>query len=105
MRKNFFQKSLISKIAESLTRCERTCGEIELFQNSVVEEVWDRTRGKCMICGKNLTWKNRDKRGSKGAWKIGTIINPSSKGYVLSNCEIDCLECYELTREKTTVTC
>jgi hypothetical protein len=23
-----------------------------LFENSIIEEAWDRTRGKCMICGK-----------------------------------------------------
>ena len=73
-------------------------GENNLFQNSTIEEAWERTRGKCMICGKNLIWKNRDKKGSKGAWKTGPISNPSSEGYVLSNCEIDCLECYKQTR-------
>ena len=69
-----------------------------LFENNIVEEIWTRTRGKCMICGKNLVWKNRGKRGLKGAWKIGSISNPSSNGYVLSNCEIDCLNCYKQTR-------
>ncbi len=69
-----------------------------MFENSNIEEAWDRTRGKCMICGKNLVWKNRGKRGSKGAWKVGPISNPSSNGYVLSNCEIDCLKCYKQTR-------
>jgi len=69
-----------------------------LFQNNIIEELWDRTRGKCMICGKNLVWKNRGTRGSRGACKIGSISDTSSEGYVLSNCEIDCLNCYELTR-------
>lgn len=78
---------------------ERTLNDGEkLFADSIVEEVWDRTGGKCMICGKALVWKNRGKIGSKGAWKIGPICSPSSKGYVLSNCEIDCLKCYEQTR-------
>lgn len=78
---------------------ERTFDDEEkLFPSGIVEELWDKTGGKCMICGKTLVWKNRGKRGSKGAWKIGSICNPTSKGYVLSNCEIDCLKCYEQTR-------
>jgi len=71
------------------------------FQNELVEELWDMTRGSCMICGKKLFWKNRGKKGARGAWKVGPICSPSCKGYVLSNCEIDCLECYEKTRVKS----
>jgi hypothetical protein len=77
----------------------RGFGGKELFQSSTIEEVWDRTNGKCMICGKKLVWKNKGKKGSKGAWKIGPISSPSSKGYVFSNCELDCLNCYYQTRE------
>ena len=69
-----------------------------LFQNSIVEELWESTKGKCMMCGKKLSWKSREKKGKKGAWKVGPIINSSSARYVLSNCEIDCLNCYKLTR-------
>ena len=71
------------------------------FQNSTIKEVWDITKGSCMICGKKLSWKNRGKKGARGAWKVGPICICSSKGYVLSNCEIDCFRCYEQTREKT----
>ena len=78
------------------------------FQKKLIEELWDMTRGSCMICGKKLFWKNRGKRGARGAWKVGPICSHSTKGYVLSNCEIDCLECYRQTRveinEKTCVT-
>lgn len=73
-------------------------GGKKLFQTRIIEEAWDRTRGKCMMCGKKLVWKNKGKRGSKGAWKTGPISNLSSKGYVFSNCEIDCLNCYNQTR-------
>ena len=72
--------------------------EIILFQNSLIEERWDRTRGKCMICGKNLVWKNRGKGGKKGAWEVGPIRNLAPKKFVFSNCEIDCLNCYNQTR-------
>ena len=68
-----------------------------LLENSLVEELWERTDGKCMFCGKKLIWKNRRKNGAKGAWKSGLIIS-SSEQYVLSNCELDCLNCYNLTR-------
>ena len=73
-----------------------------MFQDNIIEDLWDRTGGKCMFCGKKLVWKNREKRGLKGAWKIGSINDPSTEGYVLTNCEIDCLNCYELTRVLTT---
>ena len=73
-----------------------------MFQDNIIEDLWDRTGGKCMFCGKKLVWKNREKRGLKGAWKIGSINDPSTEGYVLTNCEIDCLNCYELTRLLTT---
>ena len=69
-----------------------------MFQNSVVEERWERTSGKCMVCGKKLSWKNRGKKGSKGAWKVGPIRNFDPKKYVLSNCEIDCFYCYRIIR-------
>jgi hypothetical protein len=72
--------------------------KLKLFENRFIEESWERTRGKCMICGKRLIWENREKKGAKGAWKVGPICDPSSKGYVLSNCEIDCLNCYKQTR-------
>ena len=108
MLKKSFQKNLILKNTEHLTyrtdevimlKIEQALHDEEkLFTKSIVEELWDRTGGKCMICGKTLIWKNRGKRGAKGAWKAGPICNPSFKGYVLSNCEIDCLKCYEQTR-------
>ena len=68
-----------------------------LLEDRLVEELWEITEGKCMFCGKKLIWKNRGKKGAKGAWKTG-LINSSSKQYVLSNCELDCLNCYSLTR-------
>ena len=68
-----------------------------LLEDSLVEELWEITEGKCMFCGKKLIWKNRGKNGAKGAWKTG-LIDSSSKQSVLSNCELDCLNCYNQTR-------
>jgi hypothetical protein len=76
------------------------------FPDKVVRDVWnihngrcgcfDTTHGHLGICYKPLIWENRGKEG-EGAWEAHHIRSDGPDTH--TNCEILCLECYELAKE------
>jgi hypothetical protein len=74
----------------------------EPFPESVVEEAWNISGGKCECtrkthyhtgrCNKELIKKNRGKRGELGCWEPHHKISTGEP--VLSNCEILCCKCH-----------
>ena len=76
------------------------------FPDKVVRDVWNIHNGRCGcfntthghlgICYKPLIWENRGKVG-EGGWEAHHIRSDGPDTH--TNCEILCLECYELARE------
>ena len=76
------------------------------FPDKVVRDVWnihngrcgcfDTTHGHLGICYKPLIWENRGKEG-EGSWEAHHIRSDGPDTH--TNCEILCLECYELAKE------
>lgn len=45
-----------------------------------VNEVYDLTGGRCLYCGKRLSFHNYGKVGERGAWEIDHFIPFTSRG-------------------------
>lgn len=75
------------------------------FTEDVVKQAWDRSGAQCECkrrthshfytpCGRSLSWEKRGRAG-QGGWEAHNITTYG--GDVLSNCEILCWECYDVT--------
>ncbi len=42
-----------------------------------VKDLWQRTNGKCQICGAELVWEQRDCTRYVGGW---TVLRPEENG-------------------------
>jgi len=84
-------------------------GAFMAFSQTVVDAAWKRAGGKCECnrsthghsgrCEKLLSYENRGKEGTRGAWEAHHIVSVAAGGSdTLSNCEILCLDCHKLTR-------
>lgn len=64
--------------------------------------VYDRTSGRCHLCGKKLSWINYGRRGARGAWHVDHSV-PRTKGGTnhRNNLYAACIVC---NREKDTFT-
>lgn len=49
------------------------------YDKDVLNRIYDRTDGRCHICGKKLSFSNYGTLGRKGAWEVEHSI-PQSKG-------------------------
>ena len=76
-----------------------------MFPDDLIKQTWEKAGGQCecskrthshfyVPCAKPLVWENRGKRGW-GGWEIKLL--DENKGMVLSNCEIVCITCNEMT--------
>lgn len=61
------------------------------------DDAWNRAKGKCEACGKQLVYNNRSE-GERGAWEAHHIKAQKDGGTnSLSNCKILCSEFLFLT--------
>ena len=77
------------------------------FSATVVSQAWTRAGGHCECtrvshpehlgrkCNKQLVGANRGRSAGRGAWEAHH--RNTSKGDILSNCEILCAYCHNLT--------
>lgn len=40
------------------------------YDNETLNDIYDRTDGRCHLCGKKLSFMNYGKSGRKGAWEV-----------------------------------
>lgn len=59
------------------------------FPRTIKEAAFDRQRGRCAMCGKNLCWENYLKKG-RGAWQAHHI-NGKNLDHRLRNCACLCV--------------
>lgn len=50
-----------------------------IYNTATLRKIFDRTSGKCHICGKKLAFSNYGKPGTRGAWEV-EHSNPKVKG-------------------------
>lgn len=65
------------------------------YSNERLNDIYDRTNGRCHICSKKLAFKNYGSlEGLRGAWEV-EHSNPKSKGGTdrLSNLYAACISC------------
>ncbi len=64
------------------------------YTDAQLNQIYDRTSGKCHICGKKLSFSNYGLSGRKGAWHV-EHSNPKAKGgtYHLNNLFAACVSC------------
>jgi len=49
------------------------------FDKATLRKIYDRTTGKCHLCGKKLAFSNYGEHGARGAWEVEHSI-PRAKG-------------------------
>jgi 5-methylcytosine-specific restriction endonuclease McrA len=49
------------------------------YENKTLRKIYDRTTGKCHICGKKLAFSNYGDHGTRSAWEVEHSI-PRAKG-------------------------
>jgi 5-methylcytosine-specific restriction endonuclease McrA len=49
------------------------------FDTAALQRIYDRTTGKCHLCGKKLAFSNYGEHGARGAWEVEHSI-PKAKG-------------------------
>lgn len=71
------------------------------FTDDVLSRIYDRTRGRCHICGKKLSFVNYASPGARASWEV-EHSNPRARGGTnyLSNLYPACIDC---NRSKGTV--
>lgn len=59
-----------------------------------LNDIYDRTDGRCHLCGKKLAFCNFGRRGARGCWEVEHSV-PRSRGGTdrLSNLYAACIEC------------
>jgi 5-methylcytosine-specific restriction endonuclease McrA len=62
--------ALRSSVRQPTTRSERTMAKRERFAPERRRDIFDRTRGKCHICHKQLSFANYGASGARGAWHV-----------------------------------
>lgn len=68
------------------------------FSDDVVRAAWQRAKGKCEKCNKELVWSNRGRESGVGAWEAHHITPVERRGSDdLQNCKILCWPCHEKT--------
>lgn len=69
------------------------------YDDWLLSEIYDKTNGYCMYCGKRLAWRNYGVLGTRGAWEVDHGI-PLSRGGsdYFRNFWPACIEC---NREKS----
>src|SRR2546422_7786095 len=72
------------------------------FNPEDLEDVFEKTRGYCRYCGKQLAWSNYGRVGERGAWEVEHSI-PISRGGTnyFRNLWAACVDC---NTEKGTLT-
>ena len=79
------------------------------FPQSVVDDAWERSGGKCECrrtthghngrCNNQLNYGSRGNDNSPGCWEAHHIVSVDSGGSnTLSNCEILCCPCHKKTQ-------
>ena len=73
------------------------------FSKVEKRKIYDRTYGKCHICGKKLSFENYGFQGLKGAWEVDHS-SPKSKGRTnrLNNLYAACITCNRSKNNKST---
>ena len=73
------------------------------FSKKQKRRIYDRTRGKCHICGKKLSFTNYGFNGLKGAWEV-EHSNPKSLGGTdrMNNLYAACISCNRSKNNKST---
>jgi len=71
------------------------------YDNDTLNQIYDRTNGRCHICGKKLSFVNYARPRRRGAWEV-EHSNPKVKGGTnyLRNLFPACINC---NREKGTI--
>ena len=79
------------------------------FSGETVKQAWKSADSRCECrrtyhyhsysrCNKELVWENRGKESRRGAWEAHHKTSvQSDESDSLSNCEIQCWECYAET--------
>lgn len=64
------------------------------YSDERLDEIFDRTRGRCACCKKQLAFSNYGQFGRRGAWEVDHR-NPVSRGGTenLRNLQAMCIEC------------
>ena len=64
------------------------------YSDERLEDIFDRTRGDCACCGKQLAFSNYGEFGSRGAWEVDHRV-PVSRGGSdnLRNLQAMCIPC------------
>jgi hypothetical protein len=64
------------------------------FNNEQLNDIFDRTDGRCHLCHKKLTFKNYGQMGERGAWEV-EHSNPRARGGTnrLNNLYPACIAC------------
>jgi len=72
------------------------------FTDDELNDIYDKTDGRCAICDKKLSWKNYGNHGGKGSWEVDHGM-PLSRGGTdtFRNCQPLCIKC---NREKGDLT-
>ena len=74
-----------------------------MYSNDRLNDIFDRTDGRCHLCGKKLCFSNYDKQGKRGNWEVEHSI-PKSQGGTdrLNNLYAACISCNRAKGAKTT---
>lgn len=64
------------------------------IDNDKLRCAFDRTQGRCHLCGIQLAWKNRGVHGARGAWHLEHSV-PLAKGGTNhgNNLYVACIDC------------
>ena len=64
------------------------------FTDDHLNDIYDRTSGKCHLCGKKLCFRNYGRFGARGAWEVEQS-NPKSRGGSdgMNNLHPACISC------------
>lgn len=73
------------------------------FANDQRNNVYDRTSGKCHLCGRKLSFHNYGLFGARGAWEV-EHSNPKSRGGTnrLNNLYPACISCNRAKNNRST---
>ena len=71
------------------------------YSSRQLEDIYDKTGGRCYYCRKKLTWHNYGKSGESGAWEVDHS-NPAAIGetYYMQDLVPLCIDCSRSRRAK-----
>ena len=90
------------KTATAMTR-SRPKDDPMSFNDELLNDIFDKTDGKCHICFKKLSFTNYGNPGRRGAWEV-EHSNPKAKGGTdhLNNLYASCIPCNRSKGAKST---